>query len=533
MLGMVERSESRAREGWRDPVTWIAPAAILAVALLLRAWRLTAECPWYDEIITLEYFHTASLPRFLEAVAPQSGAVPPLYFALEYAWSHWVLPSETSLRWLSICFGELTILFTYLIGRRLFGRLAGCVAAIGLAVNPTHVFYSQEIRMYALVYLLATISVYTFLGLLQRWNRRAAIAHALTNLLLAWTHPYGLLIGIPEGLVLLASRQRSLREKAWWVAAHLLIGVSILAWLYTRDTKSVLDGMSWLGKPKILSYPGTTSIEAFLVLFLGGDVSAPAGSIMRALFPWRWLINHAPILILFASAGLVTWNEFRRTPKDGPRASAFLWLWFAVPPLLLFVLSHVWLPCFVDRYVFYCAIAAYLFFGGCIAMGKRTRIPFVVLLALFATYQAATVLSQPRRADWRAAAQAINASSESSHPVIVMKYQCAYAVQYYLGRSRPSVLQARDVPDVLAKAATQLRDAKGVWLLVNDIGTAPIQNGKRLDEMLHQAHVEFTKRTFQAASPVSLYHVESNAVQNQRLDSILQPLNSGGRPNGP
>ena len=167
MRNLFARSEPGGIGGQPRLAAVMVPALIFAAALALRVWHITAECPWYDEIITLRYLNAPSLADFLASVRLENGAVPPLYLALEYGWARLAVPSETSLRLLSVAFGELTVVMTYLMGRRLFGHVAGCVAAAGLAVNASHVVYSQEIRMYALTTLLAAISAYTFLGLLR------------------------------------------------------------------------------------------------------------------------------------------------------------------------------------------------------------------------------------------------------------------------------------------------------------------------------------------------------------------------------
>jgi len=187
-------------------------------------------------------------------------------------------------------------------------------------------------------------------------------------------------------------------------------------------------------------------------------------------------------------------------------------------------LSYLWVPSFVYRYAFSCAIPTYLFFGGLVARSSRgARVVTLTVLGLLAVYQAAFVLAQPMRADWRAAADAIARSPYASHPVIVMKYHCAYAFRYYLGRSERRVSPVSDVPEMIAKTKTTLRNGRGVWLLVNDTGLDAAPTSERLDNALRQARLVFIKRTFHTASPVSVYHVRLEAVQSPALHSILPP----------
>src|SRR5207302_9729664 len=76
---------------------------------------------------------------------------PPGYYWTLKAWGDAFGSSELALRSLSAAWGVAAVVLTFLIGRRLFGLLAGSVAALLLAVAPLAVYYSQEVRMYAQV----------------------------------------------------------------------------------------------------------------------------------------------------------------------------------------------------------------------------------------------------------------------------------------------------------------------------------------------------------------------------------------------
>ncbi len=73
-----------------------------------------------------------------------------------HGWIGLLGADPVALRLLSVIFGFLAIPAIYLAARRLFGgSRVPLLAAFLLAINPMHVFYSQEVRMYGFVALLS------------------------------------------------------------------------------------------------------------------------------------------------------------------------------------------------------------------------------------------------------------------------------------------------------------------------------------------------------------------------------------------
>lgn len=121
--------------------------------LALRAARLDFQPLWWDEGYSV-WFATHSLGQMAALTAEDIH--PPLYYALLHGWTQFTGMGPVALRLLSTVFGALAIPAIYLAGRRIFGdRRIALLAAALLVINPLHVFYSQEIRMYGLVALLS------------------------------------------------------------------------------------------------------------------------------------------------------------------------------------------------------------------------------------------------------------------------------------------------------------------------------------------------------------------------------------------
>src|SRR5881628_1109250 len=114
-------------------VRWWPLVGVAAVAAGLRWFRIDAQSLWYDEGISAHQL-TRSFPEILRASALDTH--PPLYYWTLKAWGDVLGPSEVSLRSLSVMWGVLAVVLTWLIGRRLFGTLTATVAAVLLSAAP-------------------------------------------------------------------------------------------------------------------------------------------------------------------------------------------------------------------------------------------------------------------------------------------------------------------------------------------------------------------------------------------------------------
>ncbi len=136
--------------------TAIYLAAITGLAFALRVARLDLQPLWWDEGYSV-FFATRDLVTMLTRTAVDIH--PPLYYALLQAWMALAGKSDVVLRLFSVLVGVATVPIIYLIGRRLFNWRVAALAALLLAISPLQIYYSQEVRMYGLVTLLALVSI--------------------------------------------------------------------------------------------------------------------------------------------------------------------------------------------------------------------------------------------------------------------------------------------------------------------------------------------------------------------------------------
>jgi mannosyltransferase len=205
-------------------VRWLPPLAVVLVAAPVRWFRIDAQSLWYDEGISAHQL-TRSFPEILHAAALDTH--PPLYYWALKAWGETIGSSEMGLRSLSAFWGVVMVLLTWLIGRRLFGTLAGTLAAGLLAIAPLAVYYSQEVRMYTQVTALAMLAVYAYVA-------RSYWLYVLAGLATLYSQYLGAAVLVALNVhALIWWRSRTRREWLAWLGANALIALGFAPWLPT------------------------------------------------------------------------------------------------------------------------------------------------------------------------------------------------------------------------------------------------------------------------------------------------------------
>lgn len=138
----------------RPPFLTAATLGPLAITILvgaaLRFYRLGANSFWIDEFATLSLATQA--PGEILRTSSTVNFIPPLYFLLVHTVWQALGESEVALRLPSVIAGICTIPIVWALTQNVTRtRSTANIAAALLAVNPLHLWYSQEARPYALL----------------------------------------------------------------------------------------------------------------------------------------------------------------------------------------------------------------------------------------------------------------------------------------------------------------------------------------------------------------------------------------------
>jgi hypothetical protein len=389
-------------------------AAVSVVALLLRLPGLGASF-YGDEGFSLLRDSNAWL-------TPTDDRFRPLYFTLLFLWKQLGFHDEVGLRSLSLLFGVLQIPVGYALGRRLAGRRFAVALALLLCADPILVEFSQELRMYSLVTLVALLQAWAFVVATARTAEgRPALGpwlgFVLAGILGVYTHLHYWFLLVGFGLAILRRRAIALRPG--------LAAMAAIAAAYLPDVPNVIRfGHEGGEQAHLMATDLPSALPKLLVAFLVGFnyPQLPDLGIERAIRP-SVLGPNLGLAILAGIPVLVIGVKLARmcaTRKPGPAVWLGIEL-FAVPVAVSFAAAAVTGRNFVHpKYmVFTAPFLAAAVAAGFLALGRNAY-------RVAGAMGAATLLVayvhflQPnrygRREDWRGAAehlrQSMSADSE-------------------------------------------------------------------------------------------------------------------------
>jgi len=267
---------------------------------------------------------------------------PPLYYLLLHLWMNLFGSSEIAIRTLSFLFFLGTILVVYLIGRLLWDKKTGLFATLLTFSNPFLFTYAFEGRMYSLLLLTSTLSVYFFLKK-NRWGFILATTAAL------YTHHFSLFIVIFEGIwAIKESWGKHLKQIIKDLSDFFLIGLLYLPWFYPLYYQTSLVGSGfWLATPTFKTLKET--IEKFLV--------GSGKEVARQLAYW----------VILATLVLRSWSK-------NIKKTVFLLGWFFTPLVLTFIISQFFQSIFFDRYMLMVIPASSLLLAS-----NRRKVSFILI----------------------------------------------------------------------------------------------------------------------------------------------------------
>ncbi len=330
-----------------------AMRAMIGVVLIGAAFRLVnlgRDSFWYDELLQVNIAgHDVStiLSKLFE-----NAAMP-----LDYFITHVMLifgRSEFWLRFPAAMWGLLTLPIVYQIGRRLFDRSVGVLAAALLAIIGVHTFFSQELRPYALLTFLAVLSFYFLIQIFRTRRTRYWIAYSVTIALAVLTHYFMLFLIGAQGLIVLIGwlhdrllrSDQSIEKMVILKFAGALIP-TIVVLMLTPWFGSILD-VGRLFVESVLA-PNAIPQDAYL-----GQMRGDAAPIDWTFFQDKVLTNFTaggPILpyAFFIMWIIGAWTGLRRAR----RSTVLLIVWSIVPAALVIAFLRHRGTFFAIRYILY------------------------------------------------------------------------------------------------------------------------------------------------------------------------------------
>ncbi len=442
---------------------WLAVAALAVLGAALRFYHLGTQSLWLDELFSV------ALARhdFATIVAGTAADIaPPLYYVLLHLAMQFGT-DEVAVRVVSCLAGVATVPVLYVLARDLFDRRVALIATLVLAVNPFHIFYAQEARMYTLFGLLSLLAMLFFMRAWRMGRRLDWALLALVTVLDVYTHSTALLCLFALDVFAALNWRTALKHWKGLAATHVAVVIAFLPWALTFARQATRVETEFSGASQS---PFTLAATPYLFLF---SVAVPTILVPVALFAGLALLAFA----LAAAARTL------RAGGAGAEQIEFSLVVFAVPPLVLYLVSLVY-PIYVERRLLPASFGLYLIVAWAIANAKPRVLNAglgagVVLLAMvsISNYYYNPTQAKPAM---REAAQELSGKFGAGDAVAHTSDSSALAFQYY-APGLPNAFLAGD-PDYVTDtnrgragvisglvpmpAADVVADHSRVWLVV-------------------------------------------------------------------
>lgn len=387
---------------------------IIILAFILRLINLNQSL-WFDEAINVV---AAGFSDFWWFVAKYSigDFHPPGWFAILWVWGHIFGFSEISVRLPSVFFGVATVWLTYLLGKGLFNRKVGLLAALFLTIAPLHVYYSQEARMYVFAAFATTLSFY-FLHLLTV-NRKWAEVGYIVSIVLVLYSDYLPILVIPAQIIYLVFIKKLNRKI---LVGYLIAGVAFFPWL------TIFPLQLQTGINKTVSLPGWEEIVG------GSNIRDLLLIPVKIFFGKVTLLNKSLYVAISAFVGFIFGSIFLNALRKLDQSKILLISWVIIPVLLAFLISF-FVPVLSYFRMIFILPGFYLIIGKSISdLPKKIILPSLIIICLISIASLAGYYFDPlfQREDWRGAVNFVSQNMDINSISIFENYEVPAPVRYY------------------------------------------------------------------------------------------------------
>lgn len=360
---------------------------ILSIGFTLRLISLNQSL-WLDEAINVMAAKSFSFFGMVTQYAV-ADFHPPGHFIIIWIWGRLFGFSEVSMRLPSVIFGVLAIYFTFLIGKKLVSKNVGLLAALLLSINPLHIYYSQEARMYSLAALAVAVNVYLLIKLIKG-EKVNLIFLIISNLGILLSDYVAYFIFPAEFIFLLLLKEKEFLKK-WFIA--LIAAVILVSWwipIFLSQLK--VGAIASANLPTWKFVVGGFDLKTLpltFVKFIIGRISLADKTIYA--------------VVLLPICSLFIYLLLRSIKSVDNLSRKILLAWVIIPPLLATVVSL-----FISVYSYFRVLYivpgfVILIANGILSFKGKLRYALLAIVVLIQLFCALVYLLNPnyQREDWK------------------------------------------------------------------------------------------------------------------------------------
>ena len=407
---------------------------ILLIGTLLRTYNLSSESLSFDEAVTIS---------FLTEHPDSDFGNPPFYYSFLDFWTKLFGDSEFSIRFPSVIFGLLSILVLYYLASSLFNKRIALLSAIILAVNPFHIFFSQQARMYSLFSLFSLLSLFYFFKILKEGRKTNMIGYIVFNALNLYTHYFAIFVLVVECLYFILSHKDFKSKAKDFMLTNLFIFI-----LFSPQFIKVYTG--FLNKTSHVDW-GVKPSEYFM-------------SIFNSFLGWN--VAFTAIVFLLFLFGLL------RIKNIDKKLNLFGIFYVLFPSIIGFFISFK--MTIMPRYFIFILPIYIMFISKGLINIKYKWIQILLIggILVISGFKLAEDYSKPNHAQWREVVEYIESNSEKEDVILLGDFTKEPWEYYYKGNlTRSDLLLSMNVTEneiFYDKIKPKLK-ADRMWLILSDL----------------------------------------------------------------
>ncbi|MBW6431843.1 glycosyltransferase family 39 protein [Patescibacteria group bacterium] len=360
--------------------TWIWPVII---AFFLRIFKITSSSIWHDEGYTmwlLRYDFGEILSRTARDVHP------PGYYLMAKPWVELFGTSEFSVRFLSLLFSVGIVFLVFKIIKDIWTEKAAFWASMFVSLSPFMVRFGQEARMYGVVAFFTTLATYYFVKMIKEKNTKYLLFYVPAMLVAMYTQYYAFFVIISHWVILSIYTKgfwnlkwkESLKQKTsvlsgkWWLANILLL-VGYAPWFPVAYAQVTRVADSYWIKPEWITERTIPNNVLHFATYTHFD----------AIYHWNQYLGPVMYWVFALVSIFGALYVFRNRKKY--KTALSIYIFGFLPMILVFTMSKLLTPTYMDRYFPFSAVAVLALWGVALSEVKNRKFQIPIIVALVGT----------------------------------------------------------------------------------------------------------------------------------------------------
>ena len=351
---------------------------------------------------------------------------PPLYYLILHFWIKIFGSGEIAIRMLSFIFFLALVYICCLFAKKLkLSSLTTYYLLLTTFLNPMLLYYAFEARMYSLLALLATASMYFFFS-------KNRLGYIISTALGLWTQPFMAFIILSQVFYSALQDFRAYSEDelkqgkrntwTYFYSSLVIVFLLFIPWIPVILFQLTRSGPMWM-------WPiNWTTVTTILGSLFTGYEGTPGGL-------WG-LMTVFSLIILFFS--LLVLRLSVRVKKDHPaEVYRLLLIWLFLPTLLVLTISY-FKPIYVNRYLIFTTVAEIfiIIVGISLIKNKLFRNLFAIGYLLFVIIFNFWFPSRHAKLDIRRALTEINQLAQPKDLILSQTPLTFFEANYYTPKPR-------------------------------------------------------------------------------------------------